>query len=115
MTAPEEITYREALQAAHRPTQVGLLRLLHRRPVRAATHPVTVGVGNHTHIPWVWDHVELVSVHIYQAFENAFQIEIDATKKLARGKPLVLTETVMSTMASTPPTSCRWTLSTDDW
>jgi hypothetical protein len=71
------------------------------------THPVTVGVGHHSHIPWVWDHVDVVTYHNYQPFEKAFDIEIEAARKLARDKAVLITETVPNSGGQDPEMTFR--------
>ena len=71
------------------------------------THPATVGVGHHSHIPWVWDHVDVVTYHNYQPFERAFDLEIEAAKRLARDKAVLITETVPNSAGQDPEMTFR--------
>jgi hypothetical protein len=71
------------------------------------THPTTIGVGNHAHIPWVYDHVDVVTFHCYQAFEKTYRMEIAAARELAKDKAVIITETSTNEMGSTPELNFR--------
>jgi len=71
------------------------------------THPTTVGVGHHSHIPDVWDHVDVVTYHNYQPFEKAFDIEIAAARNFSRDKAVLITETVPNSMGQDPEMTFR--------
>lgn len=71
------------------------------------THPTTIGVGNHTHIPWVLDHVDVVTFHCYQAFEKTYRMDIAAARRLAGDKAILITETSTNEMGSTPELNFR--------
>jgi len=71
------------------------------------THPATVGVGNHAHIPYVLDHVDVVTFHSYQSFEKTFRMDIAAARRLCGGKAMVITETTPSDMGQDPEMTFR--------
>ncbi len=71
------------------------------------THPTTIGVGNHAHIPWVFNHVDVVNSHCYQAFEKTYRMDIAAARRLARDKTAIITETSTAEMGSTPELNFR--------
>ena len=71
------------------------------------THPRTIGVGHHSHIPHVLNVSDVVTYHNYQSFAKAFEMEISAARKLAGNKAVVITETTPCAWGQDPHMSFR--------
>jgi hypothetical protein len=71
------------------------------------THPATVGVGNHGHIPFILGNVDVVTFHSYQSFEKTFEMDIAAARRLSGDKAIVITETTPTDLGQDPEMTFR--------